>query len=118
MPRLEREIMLHTAEYGVRTETGGDIRRDQSFDVTRMGDEPVVAARAEIAVVENSSAAGTHLHRQTRDRFQVDVAADGSDLNVTIANIGECDRAAHRPDMHVGIFDFADGNYRVRAFHG
>ena len=58
VPGLERKIVLHPAQHRVRAEIGRNVGRHQGFDVTGMGGELVVAAGAEITVVENLSAAG------------------------------------------------------------
>jgi len=48
----------------------------------------------------------------------MDVAADGSDFNVTVANVGQRDRTAHRPHVHMTIRDVAHIHHRIRAFQG
>ena len=95
--------MLHPAEHRVRSETGRDIRGHQGLDIAGVGGEPIVAAGTEIAIVKNLPAAATHLHQRPSDRFQMDVAADGSDLNVAVANIGQRDWSAHRPDVYMTV---------------
>src|SRR5260370_2296232 len=100
---LERKIVLHPAHHGVGAEIGRDIRRHQGLDITGVGGELVVAAGAKITIVENPSTAGIRLHQRSGDRLQMDVATDGRDLNVSVANIRQCDRPAHPPDVHMTI---------------
>ncbi len=83
-----------------------------------MGGELVVAAGAEITIVENLPAARIRLNQRSRDRLQMDVAADGSDLNVAVADIGQRDRPAHRPDVHMTITYVANIHHGIRALQG
>ena len=91
MPGLERKVVLHPAQHRVRSETGRDIRGRQGLDIAGVGGEPIVAAGTEITIVKNLPAAGIHLHQRPINRRQMDVAADGSDFNVAVANIGQRD---------------------------
>src|ERR1019366_4947681 len=83
---LERKIVLDPAQHRVRAEISRDIRGHQGLDITGVGSEPIVAAGAEITIVENLTAAGIRLNQRSRDRLQMDVAANGSNLNVAVAN--------------------------------
>src|ERR1019366_4471138 len=53
MPGLERKIVLHPAQHRVRSETGRDIRGRQCLYITGVGGEPIVAAVADVTIVEN-----------------------------------------------------------------
>ena len=110
--------MLHPAQYRVRSEIGRDIRGRHSLDITGVGGEPIVAPGAEVPIVENLPAAQIHLHQRPIDRLQMDVAADGSDLNVAVANIGQRDWSAHRPRVYMTVPDVAHIHHRIRAFQG
>src|SRR5450631_3091726 len=113
---LERKIVLHLTQHGVRAEIRRDIPRRQSFDITGVGGELIVASGAEITVVENLSAAGFRLNQRSRNRFQVHVAADRSDVDVAVANIAERDRSAHRPHVHMAVIYVTNIHNRIRAF--
>ena len=115
---VERKIVLHLSQHGVRTEIRRDIPRRQGFDITGVRGELIVAAGTEITIVENLAAAGIGLNQRSGHRLQMDVAADRSDLNVAVANIGQRDRPSHRPDVHMTITYVANIHHSIRALQG
>ena len=60
--------MLHPAQHRVRSETGRDIRGRQGLYITGVGGEPIVAAGAEVTIVENPPTAQIHLHQRPIDQ--------------------------------------------------
>ena len=100
----------------MRPEIGGDIGGYQSFDVAAVSGELIVAARSEITIVRDLAAAGAYLYQRSRDRLQSDIAADRSDLHVSVANIGQGNGATHGLHVHMAILHVADAYDCVRAF--
>ena len=102
----------------MRSKVGGNVGRDQRLDVTFVGGKFVLAAGAEIAIVKDLAAAGTGLHQRSRYGFQMNVAADGGELDVAVADIGHSDWAAHGANVDMPVIDAADIDHGVGAFHG
>src|SRR5271170_2321089 len=46
----------------------------------------------------------------------MDIAADGSDINMSVENIGEGDDAAHGLDVHAAIFHVVNAHYGIGSF--
>ena len=116
MTGLKREVVANLAQHGVGAEVGRRVGRNNGRDIAGMSRELVIAARAEVSVIENLAAAGIRFDERAGNRLHGEVAANRKNFNVAVADIGERDGPRMVSDVYVRVTHIVDVDNSVGSF--